>query len=558
MIIGKIGDMKRILLGVLILGLGVNQVKGYGAYLKEVAYGEELSFTWYVPSRANLVIVTQADQVKASYMDDGDGKVITALQKQDVEAANLAVFYSDSFGLSSRIPVFFSQDMLPTLMPPTIYSINNINGEYGSLGFIGSSFPNSEVYIEIELYTNEKIVLKTLANQVGEWQVMAPKLSPGEYQAKAYAVFNSLQSVESQEMKVLVLAPADRLIQDFGSGTRRSVEKVIEVMPGPFKEVVKTVDATSDISSKYIMPIILSVFTLAQTGILLQNILYLIFQALLAIGQMIGLVKSKEKTGLVYDSVSRKPLGRVIVRLYNADTHRLVETDVTSASGSFSFLPPEGFYYLRAMKPGYLFPSRLIESKRDGQYGSIYLGTEIQVSAGKPLVQVAIPLDPEEFIETRWMKVARFTKKWFEPANQWLLLVGFFLSLLAYTRQPNRTNMLVLGFYLGGSIYFWSQGQKFRREYGVVVNSHGKPMSGVELNLIDVEYNRLVSRRVTDVRGRYQFMAPPGKYQIKMVTTDLEMATKVVGMYQGQEIAISGERGQVKHIGPKIMVKKGK
>jgi len=387
--------------------------------------------------------------------------------------------------------------------------------------------------------------------------VFVPKLSPGEYQAKAYATFNGLRSSDSQEAKLLVLAPADQLIKDFGSGTRKSVEKVIESMPAPIRSVAKSIDATSGIASKYVMPLLLSVLTFAQTGILLQNGLYFLFQALLALGQMLGIIKSREKTGLVYDAISRRPLGRVIVRLYNADTHQLVETDVTSASGSFSFLPPEGYYYLKVMKPGYLFPSQLVEGKRDGQYGSIYLGSELLVSTKKPLIQVAIPLDPEEFIETRWMKLSRFAKRWFEPANQWLLLMGFFLSLLAYTRQPTRLNMMILAMYLGGSVYFWSEGRKFKREYGVVINSNGKPMSGVELNLIDVEYNRLVSRRVTDIRGRYQFMAPPGKYKIKMVTPDLEMAMKLVGMYQGQEIGVSGERGQVKHIGPKIMVKKG-
>jgi hypothetical protein len=130
------------------------------------------------------------------------------------------------------------------------------------------------------------------------------------------------------------------------------------------------------------------------------------------------------------------------------------------------------------------------------------------------------------------------------------------LAFLAYTRLPSRTNFLILSLYITGLFYFWYQGRRVKREYGLVVNEVGKPLPEVELNLVDTEYNRLVSRRVSDLRGRYQFVAPPGIYTIQMVTPAYRLLTKSRGAYQGEKLVVAGKRGQTKRLVPKIVVKK--
>ena len=221
-------------------------------------------------------------------------------------------------------------------------------------------------------------------------------------------------------------------------------------------------------------------------------------------------------------------------------------------------MPKEGYYYLRVSKPGYLYPSQLVTTKRDGWLNHVYSGGEIHITSGNAVISVSVPMDPEAYQETWWQRFKRLWQRWFEPINMWLMWFGFFLAILSYSRQPTRLNFAILWLYVFGLFYFWRVGRQMKREYGVVVNAFGRPLAGVELNLIDVEYNRLVSRRVSDAKGRYQFMAPPGKYQIKMVTPAYEMMTKTKSAYQGEELKVLGERGQSKHLIPKIIVKNAK
>jgi hypothetical protein len=104
-------------------------------------------------------------------------------------------------------------------------------------------------------------------------------------------------------------------------------------------------------------------------------------------------------------------------------------------------------------------------------------------------------------------------------------------------------------------VYYLLQGKTFNRDYGMVVSERGKPISGVELNLIDIEFNRLVSRRVSDGKGRYQFLVPPGKYQIKVVTPGYSLVKSAKKAYQGEEVAVTGDRGQSKRLMPRIVIK---
>jgi len=314
-------------------------------------------------------------------------------------------------------------------------------------------------------------------------------------------------------------------------------------------------DDRSEMLSKLLLPTLLTLTTVAQSGILFQNLFYLIYQGLIAFLQLLGIVKKRGDTSLVYDAVSKKPLGRAIVRLYEAATHRLVETDVTTAEGTFSFLPAEGFYYLRVSRPGFVYPSRLVLGKRDGRFSRVYSGGDLEISAAKPVLRVAVPLDPEAFVENWRMKLSQLWQRWFEPLNSWFLTFGFFLAVLSYSRQPTRLNFLILLIYLMVLVYYLLQGKTFKREFGLVMSDRGKPLSGIELNLIDVEFNRLVSRRVTDMKGRYQFLVPPGKYQIKMVTPGFTLVKSVKKAYQGNELEVMGERGQAKRLSPKIVVR---
>jgi len=57
--------------------------------------------------------------------------------------------------------------------------------------------------------------------------------------------------------------------------------------------------------------------------------------------------------GMVYDIDTRKPLGKVAVRVLSLPYHKVLETRLTDASGRYSFQVGAGEYYLLAIKQGY-------------------------------------------------------------------------------------------------------------------------------------------------------------------------------------------------------------
>lgn len=109
-----------------------------------------------------------------------------------------------------------------------------------------------------------------------------------------------------------------------------------------------------------------ALITLGQVG------MYLMFRRLAAP------VKAKE-WGIVFDPANRKPLERVIVRIFDKKFNKLLETQVTDANGKYGFFVRRNVYYLTAEKEGY----------------EKYLSPDIDLSEkDEALVDQNIPLKP--------------------------------------------------------------------------------------------------------------------------------------------------------------------
>lgn len=79
--------------------------------------------------------------------------------------------------------------------------------------------------------------------------------------------------------------------------------------------------------------------------------------------------KKFKNYGVIFDNKSKKPISKVIVRLYDSKFNRLIATQVTDSKGRYSFLVGKNNYYLTIEKSG--FNSRKIENinvleKEDG------------------------------------------------------------------------------------------------------------------------------------------------------------------------------------------------
>jgi hypothetical protein len=76
----------------------------------------------------------------------------------------------------------------------------------------------------------------------------------------------------------------------------------------------------------------------------------------------------------------------------------------------------------------------------------------------------------------------------------------------------------------------------------VVTGPDGNPVKGVQLDLIDPRFEKLVQRRVTDEDGKYQFIVPEGKYVIRVGSVEYNLVTYSDKLYRGQDIIVNGEK----------------
>jgi hypothetical protein len=63
--------------------------------------------------------------------------------------------------------------------------------------------------------------------------------------------------------------------------------------------------------------------------------------------------KKPKEWGVVYDSISRKPLGSAIVRIFDSKFNKLLETQITNPKGQYGFFAAKSVYVVTAQKSGY-------------------------------------------------------------------------------------------------------------------------------------------------------------------------------------------------------------
>ncbi|HID41528.1 MAG TPA: hypothetical protein EYP33_05165, partial [Pyrodictium sp.] len=74
------------------------------------------------------------------------------------------------------------------------------------------------------------------------------------------------------------------------------------------------------------------------------------------------LLRRKRKGyGVVYDSIRKTPVDLAVLRLYEKESGRLVQTRVTDKEGRYLFIVPKGRYEIKVTKAGYLFPSEILK-----------------------------------------------------------------------------------------------------------------------------------------------------------------------------------------------------
>ena len=208
-------------------------------------------------------------------------------------------------------------------------------------------------------------------------------------------------------------------------------------------------------------------------------------------------MKKKKKFGVVYDASTQKPVSGAVVQLYESPTMRLVAVAMTDKDGAYIFTAKTGKYTLSVIKPGFIFPSRIVT--QSGVLEHNYLGQVIEVNENNPAVNFLIPIDPyagdkiavRPLYRVMGSRLVRYT----------LLLSGTAVSCFSLLNYPSVMGYVSVSCFL---ILWFAEFSILNRtvRYSKVVNNMGfKPIELALVRVVDPD-GKLVETFVTDQSGR--------------------------------------------------------
>ncbi len=278
--------------------------------------------------------------------------------------------------------------------------------------------------------------------------------------------------------------------------------------------------------------------------------------------------KRKNPWGMVYDAITKEPIGLAIIRLFATATpitnspvggvvmgqaKQLLATQVTDKEGRFEFLVKPGNYRIEIQKTPFTFPSKIVEGKSDGDLLDVYHGETVTVGTVGQAMHMNIPLDPENPATSRVAGIAaQFdrARRFVAKASLPILIAGTGVSIITYAFSQTRYNMLVLLVYVGFAAYQTILSPKKMQSWGTVFDALTfVPVPLAVVSIIDPQYQRVVKTRLSDYQGRFTFLPEPGNYQLKISKDHYTfpsrgtIATKKYrNLYHGEGLAIDKKK----------------
>ncbi len=238
--------------------------------------------------------------------------------------------------------------------------------------------------------------------------------------------------------------------------------------------------------------------------------------------------KKKRSWGYVYDSVTKKPLARAVIRLLNAETKEVIQTTVSEATGVFKLAPHKGKFILKVTHPQYIFPSSLVKTEQDSGFMGIYHDEVIDVTAENAEITVSVPLDPIDLSASskRNLQMKALIEETVSVLSLLLLLGGFSFSVYASLMYPHLLNYVALAMYL--LAVFAKALVAFNKPItkGRVTTTSGKSPEALEIGLFDVDFKNLLYRTFTDKDGNYGFAVPNENYTLKVLDENYDLIVK--------------------------------
>lgn len=274
-----------------------------------------------------------------------------------------------------------------------------------------------------------------------------------------------------------------------------------------------------------------------------------------------AMIKRRRKPwGIVYDSLTNKPIELVIVRVFNLKNDRLIATKVTDQNGRFNFLLANGRYYITVTKTGYNFPPYISKLKmhelatRIGPQSDIYYGQSFTISHDDTNVNLNICLDPKLSTLTLNTKLNIWLKNgfdWFLIAlsylSQPLMIFGAVFDAVNTVIIPSKLNLYLSGFYIVILVFFLASHRLQKIRLGFVFDSETKkPIAGATVAIFDKEYSAIKQIEFTDKHGHFSMLAQKGNYYLTVQAANYEFPSKLLkfqksnrkigGLYFGETI----------------------
>ncbi len=288
----------------------------------------------------------------------------------------------------------------------------------------------------------------------------------------------------------------------------------VENAMGIAKEIIAD-PAVKQVVNKVVAPTAVGMAVAATSALLswadiLPLLRFLFLQPLLIFGR-----GKREKWGTVYNSLSKMPVDLALVRLFNLDTGKLVQTKVTSSDGRYFFVVDVGRYRLEVRKGTFVFPTVFLKGfQTDGRRLDIYHGEEIRVSDKGAVITANIPLDPaDKKLKTPLSMIFGKLMRRMQVAVSW---IGLLVTLGSLYISPTWYMWVLLGVHLSMMLAFRRLSRPpVVKGWGIVYDEKTKkPLSRVVARLFDSKFNKLVATEITGSDGKYYFMAGDNQYYV--------------------------------------------
>lgn len=298
--------------------------------------------------------------------------------------------------------------------------------------------------------------------------------------------------------------------------------------------------------------------------------------------------KRKRKWGIVYDSMSKEPLALAVVRLYDAQTNKLIATRVTDSSGRYYFVANSNKQYRISVKSGdYNFPAEPpyeINEYKDEVYRKSYYGGVISLASQKEdggdkenanVINLDIPLDLDSGVVKipgytksikaeldTWDKYSHATEK--ERSNElkriqkkarerkisnYIAFFGFAITTVSLLVSPSVYLLAIFALHsLLLATFIFLANKNAAKSWGYVFDKISKEgITKAVVRLFDRKRGKLLMTQVTSKEGNYGFLAEPkGKYYVTAEKEKYQMVEDKLEVKGGEEGVIKKDVEMIK------------